>query len=284
METMTAPNLLLDYDRLEKLAEEMNDRFRTAQPFPHVVIDNFLPEHVAKAALAEFPPPDAPLNWRKHYVEPKPGQVAQANKLGFSDLTKLGPNIRQLFWELNSEQFLVCMEKLSGIENLIGDPRLDGGGIHQSLNGAVLAVHADFSNHPVFKLDRRLNIIIFLNPHWEEEWEGHLELWETDMSSCVERVTPIFNRAVVFRTTQNSFHGHPRPLNTPEGVTRKSLALYYYSNGRPVEENDGEHGTLWQTVPGEAKAEENAETRSEECCQHTPEPSSLKQKLKSFFK
>ncbi|MBX9691784.1 MAG: 2OG-Fe(II) oxygenase [Cyanobacteria bacterium] len=273
--------MLVDYDHLDNLAEAHAEQFRTAQPFPHIVIDNFLPEHVLTPLLQEFPLPDAPLAWRRHYVEPKPGQVAQANKLGFSDLTKLGPNIRQLFWEMNSARFLTAMEKLSGIDKLIGDPCLDGGGIHQSMRGAVLAMHADFSHHPVYKLDRRLNIILYLNPVWKDEWEGHLELWDRSMTQCVHRVAPILNRAVVFSTTQTSYHGHPQPLNTPDGITRKSMALYYYTNGRPEGENDGEHGTLWQRRPDEtAKAVPKVD--DQDFAPQTGDSSTLKRRLSDF--
>ncbi len=281
MQHSTAPHLLVDYDRLNQLAEEHAERFRTAEPFPHAVIDNFLPEHVISQLVEEFPLPDAPLAWRKHYVEPRPGQVAQANKLGFSDLNKLGPNIRQLFWEMNSAPFLKAMEKLSGIDDLIGDPCLDGGGIHQSMRGAVLAMHADFSHHPVFKLDRRLNIILYLNPIWDDEWAGHLELWDKSMTTCVHRVAPLLNRVVIFSTTQTSYHGHPQPLNTPDGVTRKSFALYYYTNGRPQGENDGEHGTLWQRLPGETKIEEPvvADSVQDFAPQQNADAPSLKKRL-----
>jgi hypothetical protein len=248
------------------------------------VIDNFFPDHVVAKLLEEFPAPDAPLAWRKYKIEPKPGQIAQANKLGFSDLTKLGPNIRQMFWEMNSARFLGAMEKLSGVENLIGDPQLDGGGIHQSLSGAVLAVHSDFSHHPIFKLDRRLNILLYLNPTWNDEWEGHLELWDRKMTYCVKRVAPLMNRVVIFSTTQDSFHGHPQPLNLPEGITRKSMALYYYTNGRPEGENDGEHGTLWQERPGlDALPEPEVAPAAETSPVAEPSPS-LKSKLGNIAK
>jgi hypothetical protein len=93
--------------------------------------------------------------------------------------------------------------------------------------------------------------LIYLNRDWREEYGGHLELWNAAMTQCDVRVLPVFNRAVIFSTTDRSFHGHPDPLKCPEGMTRKSMALYYYSRGRPEEEVSPSHSTLWQIRPAE---------------------------------
>src|SRR5262249_6397264 len=104
------------------------------------------------------------------------------------------------------------------------------GGMHQSVRGGFLNVHADFTVHPQHvNWRRRLNVIVYLNQDWKEEYNGHLELWSRDMTRCVKRVTPVFNRWVLFATDDTSFHGHPVPLACPPSLTRKSLALYYYT-------------------------------------------------------
>ena len=123
--------------------------------------------------------------------------------------------------------------------------------MHQIVRGGKLAVHADFNKHPVTKLDRRLNVLIYLNEDWQEEYGGHFELWDRSVKQCMKKVAPIFNRLMVFTTTDISFHGHPDPLNCPADRTRKSLALYYYTNGRPDIELSGRHSTLWKSRPGE---------------------------------
>jgi hypothetical protein len=107
-------------------------------------------------------------------------------------------------------------------------------------------VHADFNKHRDFGLDRRLNLLLYLNKDWREEYGGHLQLWNRDVTRCEAKVLPIFNRMMVFGTTDFTFHGHPDPLQCPEGMTRKSLALYYFSNGRPAEEITGEHSTIFR--------------------------------------
>src|SRR5208282_3669906 len=109
-----------------------------------------------------------------------------------------------------------------------------------------LGVHADFNKHGEFGLDRRLNLLLYLNKDWREEYGGHLQLWNRDMSRCEAKVAPIFNRVVVFGTTDFTYHGHPDPLQCPDDMTRKSLALYYFSNGRPAEEVTGEHSTIFR--------------------------------------
>jgi hypothetical protein len=138
---------------------------------------------------------------------------------------------------------------LTGIQGLVPDPHLWGGGLHQILPGGKLAVHADFNKYPHFKLDRRLNVLVYLNRDWQEQWGGQLELWNRDMTRCEQRILPLFNRMVCFSTTDSSFHGHPDPLRCPADRTRRSLALYYYSNGRPAEEIGRPHTTLFQYRP-----------------------------------
>src|SRR6185436_17882303 len=141
--------------------------------------------------------------------------------------SQLGERTRRFIWGLNSQVFLTYLETLTGIEGLIPDPHLFGGGLHQIVPGGFLKVHADFNRHEKLKLDRRLNVLIYLNRDWKEEYGGHLELWNRDMSRPERRVLPLFNRCVVFSTTDFSYHGHPDPLRCPEGRTRKSIAMYY---------------------------------------------------------
>jgi Rps23 Pro-64 3,4-dihydroxylase Tpa1-like proline 4-hydroxylase len=157
-----------------------------------------------------------------------------------------GPTTRLLLYHLNSITFLDFLSKATGIENLISDPCFEGGGLHQIPRGGKLGVHADFNKHRRFGLDRRLNAILYLNKDWHEEYGGHLELWNRDVTRCEAKILPLFNRLAVFGTTDFTFHGHPDPLQCPEGMTRKSLALYYFTNGRPAEEVTGEHSTLFK--------------------------------------
>ncbi|MFL2878651.1 MAG: 2OG-Fe(II) oxygenase [Candidatus Pelagibacter sp.] len=126
------------------------------------------------------------------------------------------------------------MNSITGIEEtLIPDPYFYGGGLHQIFKGGFLKVHSDFYLHPKMKLDRRLNILIYLNEDWREEYGGALELWDKDMKKCEKKMFPELNNVCIFSTDHRSFHGHPNPLNCPENISRNSIALYYYSVGRP---------------------------------------------------
>ncbi len=242
--------LILNHEKLSDLATKYHEKYISAKPFPHIVIDDFLSSKILEKIVEEFPTPDTNLDWRKNFTKTDDGKVAQVNKLGFNDERKLGENLRQFLWELNSAEFLKFLEKLTGIENLISDPHMYGGGIHQSLPGAILRVHADFNIHPLWNLDRRLNFLLFLNNDWEEDYAGHIELWSEDMNHCEHRIAPIANRCVIFSTSEKSFHGYPHPLKCPQGMTRKSVAMYYYTNGRSDEKNSS-HSTLWQSLPNE---------------------------------
>ncbi|MBI1224865.1 MAG: 2OG-Fe(II) oxygenase [Bacteroidetes bacterium] len=138
---------------------------------------------------------------------------------------------------LNSQPFLEFLQNLTGIEEtLVPDPYFEGGGCHQIKSGGFLKVHVDFHKHKMMGLDRRVNVLVYLNEDWDEAWGGHFELWEKDMSKCVTRIAPFFNRMAIFSTTDFSWHGHPDALACPPDRSRKSLALYYYTNGRPDSE------------------------------------------------
>ena len=163
----------------------------------------------------------------------------------------MGDQTRLLLYQLNGSVFLQFLEQLTGIDGLIPDPYFGGGGLHQIERGGYLKVHADFNWHPKLRLDRRLNLLLYLNKDWKEAYGGHLELWSRNMTRCVQRILPIFNRCVIFSTTDTSYHGHPDPLRCPPSITRKSLALYYYTNGRPEQEQSAPHDTLFQERPGE---------------------------------
>jgi Rps23 Pro-64 3,4-dihydroxylase Tpa1-like proline 4-hydroxylase len=165
----------------------------------------------------------------------------------------MGDGTRNLLAQFNSSAFIDFLQELTGIGGLVPDPHLYGGGLHQIVRGGHLNVHVDFNRHPVTDLERRLNLLLYLNRDWQDEYGGALELWNRDMSRSEARILPYFNRCVVFSTTDHSFHGHPDPLACPEDRTRKSLALYYYSKGRP-EEGDAElqaHNTLFQARPAD---------------------------------
>lgn len=244
---------LLDYEALAATAERDRELYVAASPFPHIVIRDFLPPDVLAEAVKGFPSPESITDWRRADAKDDAGRIAQSHKLGYSNLLRLSPIIRSLLNELNSGPFLKYMERLTGIDHLLPDPSLTGGGVHQYLPGAVLRVHADFNRLPGYELDRRLNLLVYLNDDWQASWGGGLELWDSEMRACVKKVAPVANTCVVFSTTSNSYHGMPEPLACPEGVTRRSLAMYYYTNGRPEYERASSHSTLWQARPHEAQ-------------------------------
>ncbi len=132
--------------------------------------------------------------------------------------------------ELTSPEFVAYLEQLTGIENLLPDWSMDGGGLHQTLRGGHLNIHADFTTHHVHEnWARRVNILLYLNDEWRDEWGGKLELWDKDMTACQATVTPKGNRMLIFTTAFDSFHGHPDGLTCPPDVARRSMALYYFT-------------------------------------------------------
>ncbi len=232
----------LPLSRMASAAADLRVQYANAVPFPHVYIDNFFATDVVDQVLNEFPRPGQ-IDWQKF-------NNSQEIKLASSAEASFGPTTRLLLYHLNSFTFLDFLTQVTGIENLIPDPCFDGGGLHQIPRGGKLGVHADFNKHRRYGLDRRINALLYLNKDWREEYGGHLELWNREVTECQAKILPVFNRLAIFGTTDFTFHGHPTPLACPEGMTRKSLALYYFSNGRPAEEVSGEHSTIFKPTPG----------------------------------
>ena len=166
-------------------------RYANAAPCPHIAIDDFLDAQTLARAMAEFPAPEQVSDWRRADATDADGRVAQVHKLGYSNELAFGPTLRGLVHAFNSGPFLRYLERLTGIAGLLPDPHLTGGGLHQYLPGAELRVHADFNKLPGYGLDRRLNLLLYLNPTWDPAWGGDLELWGRDMRACVQRIAPI---------------------------------------------------------------------------------------------
>lgn len=230
-------------EELFPLADQMRDEYQSASPFPHVVIDDFLPTDILDCILDEFPEPEK-TDWQQF-------DNAREVKLALSDAEQMGPATRHLLAEFNSGVFVQFLERMTGIGSLIPDPHYVGGGLHQIRSGGYLKVHADFNRHQGLKLDRRLNGILYLNKDWHEEYGGHLQLWDRQMTKCEKKVLPVFNRFLVFSTLDDANHGHPDPLTCPPDRARRSMALYYYTNGRPENESNPDHTTVFKQRPGE---------------------------------
>jgi hypothetical protein len=214
--------LLFPYAKWTAQLPGLRRQFREAKPYPHVHLKQFLDADVAAEMASEFPDmaTDAWTRY-KHQNE---------NKLGLAKRSLFPPLLGEVVDELNSEAFVHWLSQMTGIPSLLPDDMLEGGGLHQSGSGGFLNVHTDFSNHHYHKHWRRqVNLILYLNPQWQEPWGGALELWDRDMHRCVVKVPPLFNEALIFRTDEISYHGFPDPLRCPEGESRKSLALYYYT-------------------------------------------------------
>jgi Rps23 Pro-64 3,4-dihydroxylase Tpa1-like proline 4-hydroxylase len=248
---------LIELDRYLDLASKRAKEFQENHPFPHVVIDDFLDIHHAEFLSDNFPETDHEvwLDWRKR----SPHQFGKQGPGNSEKFSLLAPELQFALYEFNSWKFLQFLEKLTGIEKLLPDPYYTGGGMAQILKGGILDIHTDFNDYSRLGIFRRINVIIYLTRQWEESYGGSLELWDGDINSgkCVKSVGPVFNRAVIFRTDKKSFHGHPKEWNGPDGITRRSIALYYYTADKAKGETYNEatefQGVASKEVPGGAK-------------------------------
>ena len=220
--------IFTDYDQGKKL----NFNYLKTKPFPHIVLDNFINPAAAMQCFSEL---KSTNYWQTEDSNNAYMAAHQVSKWftpwdaqSIEQLKYQVPTVHNTIQYFNSKLFLSYLEELTGIKGLMGDPGFSGGGAHKIRTGGKLSLHVDFNIHSETKRFRVLNLLLYLNPQWEEEWEGALELWDLDNKKLSDKIYPIFKRAVIFTLSDHSVHGHPVPLQTPPDIERYSLALYYY--------------------------------------------------------
>ena len=230
-------NYTSDHGTLAKIGEESRALYAGNKPWPHLVIDDFFDPEYLERVRQEAAAIDRAKRYAK-FLDRK----TDHNKFAFLP-DVVGPETARLVNFLNSGAFLKYLEELTGVSGLLADPSYFGGGLHKILAGGFLEIHADFNHLKRYDLERRLNLLLYLNKDWQNSYQGDLEMWDRPSMTRVTAVAPVFNRCVIFSTTAESLHGHPVPLATPPGMERMSIALYYYTNSwEPVGK---EHSTLY---------------------------------------
>lgn len=227
---------MIDYQKLWAMGERARYTFSQGKPFPHACFDDFLDQPALDLALKAFPPVDSPI-WKlsesEHTTNKRVSKFQNQWAKGEPPYWWDEPAMR-FFGELTAPPFLRFLTALSGIKWLLPDAYFTEGGFHMLGNGGKLDPHADFSHH-YNGLERRLNLLLYLNADWKDEYGGRIGLYEN--GEAVASYLPILNRCLIFETSDTSFHGHPEPMTLPEGVYRRSVALYYYSMPRPERVN-----------------------------------------------
>ena len=225
-------------------AHELYSQFITAEPYNHIVIDNFIEPTYLRKLLEEVKGYKQIMDEDYQRIEHE--YEVQTKKIGLSDTERMGPISKDFFEQSQSPEMIAFLEKITGIPDLLPDPMLYGGGIHRTTTGGKLGIHADFNLHPYTQKHRRINILLYLNEDWKPEYKGELELWQKDMNKCIKSISPILNRAVIFRITDYAFHGHPIPWQGDDNHPRLSIALYYYTDDRPEDEKSDPHMAIWK--------------------------------------
>ena len=223
-----------------KKGGELRASFEDAKPFPYVVIEDFLPQEIIDRCIEEF-------SISQDTAAGDSFDRAQERLKRSMLPDTLSDDARRIFYSFNARPFLGLLENITGIKGLIPDPYFFGGGFHEIGQGGHLSIHADFNHHKPMNLERRVNVLIYLNKDWSDDYGGQLELWNDDMTKCEVSVVPMANRCVIFNTSSTSNHGNPNPINHPGGITRKSIALYYYTATWSTEKRD--HTTQFRVRP-----------------------------------
>lgn len=243
-------SLETDVKQATEAGKSLAERYQSGAPFHHISVDDFLPSEVVDRVRAEA----------LAIGEKAPEHLSPQEHLKTSyNPDTLPLYTRAVFGALNSEAFLRFLEEMTGIPSLIPDPYYKGAGIHRTNNGGYLGVHADFNFHKQMYLERRLNVLIYLNPDWKPEYGGSFEVWTKDMKTQVAQFPPIMNRMCCFSTSSDSYHGNPEPVNHPDGQPRLSIALYYYT--ATWSEDRVAHSTLFRPRPGSTDKSSGREHR-----------------------
>lgn len=231
--------LLIPAKTARETAAPYAQAYQSGEPYHHICIDNFLPEAVMEKVLADVATlPQAEESFSRAQENLKSSYIPE----------RLPEYTKNLFYAFNSRPFLQFLEEMTGIKGLIADPYYIGAGVHKTLNGGHLDIHADFNVHGHMRVERRLNVLIYLNRDWQEDWGGCFEIWDNDMTQKMAHFVPTFNRMVCFSTGSDTFHGNPEPVNHPDGEARQSIALYYYT--ATWDDTRKEHTTLFKPRPG----------------------------------
>ena len=225
--------------------EALRAKVRSASPFPHFCVDDFLAEDSAEQVCEAFPPFEVATKLGRTC-----SSVNEKRKIQIVDSRKFPPPLQKLNEALSCREFLDLLSYVFDIPNLLADEELAGGGIHQTGAQGRLDVHVDFNYIEKRALHRRLNILIYFNKGWRQEWGGNIELWDRKVKVCHHSFAPIFNRCIVFETSEISFHG-VTPVTCPDTVSRKSFAAYYYTKEAPAHWTGESHSTIFRARPDE---------------------------------
>lgn len=225
---------------------ELREQFRSAQPFPSIVIDDFLDADFARAMARSYPDFEVARELGFEF-----NAVNEKRKVQVTDEARFPDPVKQFAQLAASPEFRKLLSEISGIDDLLWDDTYAGAGMHLTASSGRLDVHVDFNRLESTGWHRRLNLLLFLNERWEDEWGGKLELWDKDVTQCAHSLKPIFNRLVLFETSEISFHG-VTPIKCPPDTARKSFALYYYSEQAPPGvAPDKVHSTVFRARPEE---------------------------------
>ncbi|MFV0244814.1 MAG: 2OG-Fe(II) oxygenase [Qingshengfaniella sp.] len=250
--SIDADTLFLEGQTARAAGQAAAAAYQARKPYPYGSFEDFLPAEILDRVNAELKQlPESDTSFDRPQEKLKTSYIPE----------RLPPYTRNLFYVLNSRPFVQFLEALTGIKGLIPDPYFAGGGVHMVANGGHLDIHADFNHNAILNLERRLNVLIYLNKDWQKDYGGSFEIWNNEMTELVDSFVPLFNRMVCFNTGSSTWHGNPDPVNHPQGQPRMSLALYYYT--ATWDPTKKAHTTLFKPRPGSVDQQDRQTRRTE---------------------
>lgn len=234
--------LSLDFKSLEKF----KDIFTTQTP-NHFFTDNFFNSYDAKTILNKWPSSMSPY-WK---VPPRMIENNVGNKREISSFEHMDIQIQEILKKLHDKDFIKSLEYITGIPNLYPDEHMYGCGLIETPRNGFLKIHADFNYLEKIKKYRRINIVIYMNEDWKNEWNGHIKFYSEDTQTCIKSYCPLFNYFILFKVSDKVYHGYPELVDCPTNMSRKSINFFYYTDEPDKDQSVEPHKTLWKTNLGE---------------------------------
>ncbi len=232
----------MNFAGLAERTEAFRAQFSIGIPTRYFVADRFLEDAVAREAMNSFPSYDEMEKKRDSVVEKRASETR---------LHLVAPVYKTIFDALYSAEFVAWLEAVTGITELSPSESMDGGGLHQSLDGGFHNIHVDKNRDPVRGYYHRLSLIVYLNEGWTIGSPGALELWDCELKHCVEKIQPLLNHCIIFEVNDAAYHGYSR-LSLPPGAARKSLAMWYLSPHRGTRQTEKPRGATFALRPTDA--------------------------------
>jgi len=224
-------------NRLTEHRESATAAFNRRAQIPSFICDDLLPLAYAKATYQAFPPPDR-LVLKK--------TLGQLKFVGYR-MDEYDPLLEEAVYAFQDPRVVSLIASITSIPGLLPDERLYAGGVSLMAQGHYLNPHLDNSHDRDRRNHRVLNLLYYVTPDWRDDYGGHLELWDNGPGRPQRTLHSRFNRLVVMRTDERSWHS----VSPVRHAGNRCCVSNYYFSPQPVGRDVSYHVTSFRGWPGQ---------------------------------